>query len=282
MPSITSLGIRPWSKVVQHMDENDRWSAGATCSWLRVTVGAAAVARDEAMLGAVAIWRSKAAHLLKPDTRSRPLKRLSTGAAAVCWRPMHSGKHSIVSSAFIESTRVAVKRCREDSAGASLQKEAAGLAAANAVGIGPQLIAHAPDCVVMEWVDGLPLVDYLLRATQRAALWAVHELLDQCRRLDAVGLAKEEMTHPQRHVIITGPDRMILIDFDRANVCAQVRNVPQVCSYLSGRRLLQLLSRSNVSVDVATLRNAAAEYKRNPSDETYGAVRRCFGGTVQK
>ncbi len=87
----------------------------------------------------------------------------------------------------------------------------------------------------------------------------VGECLEICYVLDAIGVQKEEMTHPEKHIIVG--DRVYFIDFERSVLSEKPANVTQFCSYLR---------RFGVEIDVELLRT----YKRSYSRKAFEKIRR--------
>ncbi|GLE10658.1 hypothetical protein PINS_up022875 [Pythium insidiosum] len=127
-----------------------------------------------------------------------------------------------------------------------LETEAKWLAVMNRVGIGAQLVACGTGWMACELVDGLNVVDFLATmATQSSAYWVLREMLCQCFTIDMMGINKEEMTHPTRHIIVhavtTGAKskdrpadqrrhwRCVFIDFEKCSLTKKPKNVTQIC-----------------------------------------------------
>ncbi len=133
-------------------------------------------------------------------------------------------------------------------------KEAKFLTLLQPFGFVPELYAIDPWGlkIVMQRLSGSSIRDTF-------SAGVVSECLEICYILDAIGVQKEEMTHPEKHIIVA--DRVYFIDFERSVLSERPANVTQFCSYLR---------RFGVEIDVELLR----AYKRSYSREAFEKIRR--------
>ncbi|WP_456369062.1 hypothetical protein [Geoglobus sp.] len=111
--------------------------------------------------------------------------------------------------------------------------------------------------IEMEYVKGRE-IGKSLRSLQRRD---VERMLEICRVLDRLGIQKEEMNHPDRHIIIS--DRVVFIDFERSVYRSRPSNLTQFAVYLNTR--LGLMSHGELSV-------LLKKYKREFTDDAYREV----------
>ena len=109
----------------------------------------------------------------------------------------------------------------------------------------------------MEYVKGRE-IGKSLRSLQTRD---VERMLEICRVLDRLGIQKEEMNHPDRHIIIS--DRVVFIDFERSVYRSRPSNLTQFAVYLNTR--LGLMSHGELSV-------LLKKYKREFTDDAYREV----------
>ncbi len=83
----------------------------------------------------------------------------------------------------------------------------------------------------------------------------VEKCLDICFLLDTIGIQKEEMTHPQKHILVSN-SKVFFIDFERSVMTSKPANVTQFCTYLR---------KMGVDVPVELLR----AYKRKKSRKDF-------------
>ena len=77
----------------------------------------------------------------------------------------------------------------------------------------------------------------------RMVCGVIAELFFQCFIMDNLGINKEEMSHPHKHIIIAAKTRKpVLIDFERCHFTQKPSNVTQFCSYLLSSNVQQILA----------------------------------------
>ncbi|MBC7114362.1 MAG: putative serine/threonine protein kinase [Archaeoglobi archaeon] len=106
--------------------------------------------------------------------------------------------------------------------------------------------------ILMKRIRGKFLPEALNRRT-------LSRCLEICFILDRLGVQKEEMNHPQRHIIVSG-DEIFFLDFERSHLSERPSNLTQFCSYL--RSL-------GFEVEIRLLK----EYKRVYSSKLFERIR---------
>jgi release factor glutamine methyltransferase len=140
------------------------------------------------------------------------------------------GKRGMIYTGQYQGKSVAVKVGYDP---VTSDKEARNLSKVRALGIGPQVLAHAPGVVIYEFVEGLTLRDYLASQPLPEAVEAVFtEIRRQCAVLDSYGIRKYEMTNPYKHVIINPSTlHVTLLDFERSKWMESANNVGQFAEF---------------------------------------------------
>jgi putative serine/threonine protein kinase len=126
---------------------------------------------------------------------------------------------------------VAVKLLRTDSAVASMEREAQIHSLANSLGIGPRIIKHSGEAIVMEYVEGVRLGEYIASKPQGLQL-VVEDVLRQCYVMDVNGLDHGQLTDSSDHVIVQENNRPRIIDFSHASTTRKTSNLTSFVSYL--------------------------------------------------
>ncbi len=138
---------------------------------------------------------------------------LGVGYCGVVLRVRHKGQDRVL------------KALREPAPQASLRIESAMLMRANTVNVGPQYIAHSDNFLLMDYISGPMLVDWL-QASQSADMIhaVVSQLIHQAYRLDQLGLDHGDLRCITAHALVrsAGP---ILIDFSGASLDRRPANV---------------------------------------------------------
>ena len=179
----------------------------------------------------------------------------------------------IVTQAIIEGKPIAVKMRRLDADRPSMDEEARLLRLANAVKVGPRLIAATTNLLAMELVDGVPLFRWAEGSViKRSVLKRVlSHLLDACFRLDAVGLDHGELSHAPRNVLIEH-DEACIVDFESASMVRRVANVTSLLQYFLFGSLSKTLHSSKIFPAKKKILKSLTEYKREGSIESYEAL----------
>ncbi|HEW89855.1 MAG TPA: serine/threonine protein kinase [Candidatus Bathyarchaeota archaeon] len=188
----------------------------------------------------------------------------------------------VLAARTADGRRVALKVRRTDADRRDLTHEARMLAMANSVGVGPRLLAHHADLLVMEFIDGPHLPDWLSSRPERQILASVlRELLEKCRRLDEIRLDHGELSRAHSHVIIQprpgGRFEPRIVDFESASDKRRPSNVTSICQYLFISGLSGLLADILGPVDREALVGALRAYKREMSDHAFSAVLEACG-----
>lgn len=144
------------------------------------------------------------------------------------------GYVGIVVVAYTEFGKAALKIRRVDADRKEMYHEGEMLERANATNVGPKLYATSENFLLMEliagkhfpeWIDSLEEKDYFLVKT------IVKNVLEQCYRLDEIGLDHGELSRAQKHIIVDEKNVPHLIDFETASINRRVSNVTSVCQY---------------------------------------------------
>jgi putative serine/threonine protein kinase len=166
----------------------------------------------------------------------------------------------LVVLAHLDGQRVALKIRRVDTDRLGLQHEAEMLAKANSVSVGPKLMRASTNFLLMQFIDGDLLPKWLeTHREKEQARSVLSEILEQCWRLDAIGLDHGELSKAPKHVIINRRGKPFIVDFETANLNRKSSNVTSICQYLfiSGavsRLIAEKLGERNKKAIVEALR----------------------------
>ena len=139
----------------------------------------------------------------------------------------------VVVIAILNGKRLAVKIRRTDADRANLLHEADMLSKANSASVGPKLFGASRNFLLMEFIDGELLPDWLEENKDTAgARRVLGEVLEQCFRLDEAGLDHGELSKAPKHVIVDRALKPWIVDFETSSVGRRPANVSAICSYL--------------------------------------------------
>jgi putative serine/threonine protein kinase len=176
-------------------------------------------------------------------SRLKELERLKvravefTGEKRVFELPvLGKGCVGIVVTAYTSLGRAALKIRRIDADRKGMFHESKMLKRANAMKVGPQLLGVSENFLLMEFVEGINLPQWVESLSgndvQSRVRRVLHDILEQCYRLDEAGLDHGELSNAPKHIIVNADEQPFLVDFETASINRKVANVTSVCQYL--------------------------------------------------
>jgi putative serine/threonine protein kinase len=181
----------------------------------------------------------------------------------------------IVVTAHLGGQRVALKIRRVDADRAGLEHEARMLAKANSVQVGPKLIGVSKNFLLMQLVDGWLLPEWLSGHGEKGLVRGVlGKVLEQCWRLDSVGLDHGELSKAPKHIIVNKHHEPFLVDFETASVDRKPANVTSACQFLFtshgavAKTVAEVLGEVNREETIDALRR----YKNERSRENFNRI----------
>ena len=142
------------------------------------------------------------------------------------------------------------------------------LAKANTVNVGPKLISASTNFLLMQFIDGKLLPNWLEthKQTGRKRVYTVlREVLEQCWRLDTTGLDHGELSKAPKHVIVSKKQQPFLVDFETASVNRRTANVTAISQYLFAGKspVAHMVAEAFGEMDHKELVEALRRYKGN-------------------
>jgi putative serine/threonine protein kinase len=183
----------------------------------------------------------------------------------------------IVVAALVNKTRVALKIRRVDADRLEMKHEAGMLKIANHVGVGPSLIGVSDNFLLMEFVEGTLLPEWIKevkgKRTRNRIRRVLRDVLEQCWLLDEAGLDHGELSRAPKHIIVCIDSKVHIVDFETASVQRRVSNVTSICQYFFvGSQIAKILRRKLGTIDQETLRTNLKNYKLNRSRENFNQI----------
>ncbi len=180
----------------------------------------------------------------------------------------------IVTIARRNKEKVALKIRRVDADRSKMQREAEMLKKANSIHIGPRLLGVSKNFLLMQFIDGCLLPKWLEKRKGKAQIRKVlREVLEQCWRLDKVGLDHGELSHAPKHIIIDKRGKPFIVDFETASLNRRPSNVTSICQYLfisstAAKMVAEKLGEKNKKAIIESLRC----YKNDRNRENFEKV----------
>ncbi len=172
----------------------------------------------------------------KVQIKSRIKELMALGVESISFQgKLEIGTISILGKGYvgivvlgkIGRKKVAVKIRRNDSPRKNLKKEAELLKIINEYKIGPKLVTFSKNFLVMEYLDGEKIGDWVVDLKKKGGFsrlkTIIKKILEDCYRLDRIGLDHGELSNLSKHVIIG--KRITIIDFESSSMNRKVSNV---------------------------------------------------------
>ena len=172
----------------------------------------------------------------KAQIKSRIKELMALGVESISFQgKLEIGTISILGKGYvgivvlgkIGRKKVAVKIRRNDSPRKNLKKEAELLKIINEYKIGPKLVAFSKNFLVMEYLDGEKIGDWVVDLKKKGdssrLKTIIKKILEDCYRLDRIGLDHGELSNLSKHVIVG--KKITIIDFESSSMNRKVSNV---------------------------------------------------------
>lgn len=173
---------------------------------------------------------------------------------------------------------VALKSRRTDADRDSMEREASLLKIANSLGVGPQYIGHTENLMVMEYVGGQSIGDWIGAASALEFRGVASAVLDQCYTLDRAGVDHGELGRMGRHVIVRENGEPCIIDFESASTTRRTANVTSAAQSLFLHGAIAARSRKFYpGVDPSRAIALLKKYKSDRTRDSYDDLAECLG-----
>jgi len=127
--------------------------------------------------------------------------------------------------------QVALKIRRLDSQRTEMKSEAKLLGLVNSVNVGPKLFDYSKNFVIMEYLDGEKIGNWISslsgRGSSKKLKVVIKTILEDCFRLDQLGFDHGELSSISKHVIV-GNKKPTLIDFESSSIKRKASNVTSI------------------------------------------------------
>jgi release factor glutamine methyltransferase len=140
-----------------------------------------------------------------------------------------------------------------------LENEAKWLARLNEHQIGPKLYFTGSGYLVMEFIEGPRLGEWMAEQGPEEIRKMLILILEQCFKIDQLGVNKQEMHHPYKHILIS-KGKPVLIDFERCKETESPGNVTQFLEFIS--RSKEELGKKGLKISLEKMRRLGKEYRK--------------------
>ncbi|MDA4125996.1 MAG: serine/threonine protein kinase [Thaumarchaeota archaeon] len=186
------------------------------------------------------------------------------------------GTVGVVVRAWANGELRALKIRRTDANRPDMEQEFRITTHANRVGVGPTVYSHSKDLILMKLLESQEIGDWIksLPGTGRRqrARDLLHSLLNQCRKLDIIGIDHGQLSNLRKHAVVA-EGKPWIIDFESAGTARKPRNVTTAAQYLLIGGAISPMFRRTLGIrETKTLLSLLAEYKHDLSDFAYAKI----------
>jgi len=180
----------------------------------------------------------------------------------------------IVTIAYRNGEKAALKIRRVDADRSKMQPEAKMLKKANSVHVGPRLLCVSKNFLLMQFIDGDLLPKWLDKQMGKALMRKVlREVLEQCWQLDVAGLDHGELSHAPKHIIVDKKGSPFIVDFETASLNRKPSNVTSICQFLFiGGVVAEKVAEKIGGKDNKAIIEVLRLYKRDRTRENFETV----------
>ena len=185
------------------------------------------------------------------------------------------GKRGIVFTGYYKNKKTAIKiKNPESEAVLRINNEINFLKILNKKNIGPKLLFYDKDFFAYGFVEGINISEFLEKPiiNKKAIIDLIKKIMSQMYIMDKLKINKEEMSHPQKHIIINKKNKPVLIDFERAHCTIKPSNATQFCDFLISKHMATILKSNNIKIDDKKIISAAKKYKKQQNKENFNRI----------
>lgn len=170
---------------------------------------------------------------------------------------------------------VALKIRRMDSSRTGMTSEAKFLRLANKVNVGPKMLASSKNFIIMEYLEGKKLVDWIRDLKGRGSALkfrtTIRKILEDCYTLDNIHLDHGELSYLHKHIIVGRSPQ--IIDFESASTHRRVSNVTSATQAIFiGSGLANMVKKIMKTPNKNELIASLKKYKHEQSRENFDTV----------
>lgn len=171
------------------------------------------------------------------------------------------GKRSLVYLGTLNGKKVIIKRIKSNTKAInSIKKEAYWLKKLEKYKFSPKLIKQGKNYVVIEFIQGEKILDFLEKANKADSLKVISRIINICKALDKLNITKQEMHKPLKHILVY-KNNPRFIDFERSKFSKKPKNLTQFCQFLTSKRVSLILNKKGIKINKIKLRIFLKKYK---------------------
>lgn len=177
------------------------------------------------------------------------------------------GKRGIVFTGILKSKKVGIKSKNPDSTAIGRMKnESTMLKRLNNYKIGPKFLFSGENFLVYEFAEGIFFPDFLEKSNKKDILIVLEKVFSQLKEMDKLGINKEEMHRPLKHIIVSKDLNPVMIDFERAHFTEKSQNITQFSKFLSSGGVQEIISKKGLKYDLKDVIDLTKKYRAKVID----------------
>ena len=213
-------------------------------------------------------------------SRLKELEKLKIKSIALTG-PTTLGKLAILGKGYVgvvvlakkNSKQVALKIRRMDSQRDGMKSEAALLKVVNSQKVGPKMIESSKNFLVMEYLDGVKIGEWLKSVkgvgSAKKVKTTIRSILEDCYKLDQIGFDHGELSNISKHVIV-GKTKSTLIDFESSSTKRRPSNITSITQAIYiGSGIAKMIQKIYKNPPKEKIIEALKQYKQDRSEESF-------------
>ncbi|MBS7655864.1 serine/threonine protein kinase [Candidatus Bathyarchaeota archaeon] len=178
----------------------------------------------------------------------------------------------IVVKTYFNGNKAALKIRRVDADRADLTHEAFMLKKVNMHNIGPKLYGFTKNFILMEFINGQSIIEWVKKLQDnygKKLKKVLMKILEECFKLDNLGLDHGELSRAHKHILINEYDTPIIVDFETASNKRKPSNLTKICHFLFFQSEIAFKINKILNISLEDLREALKAYKINKTQENF-------------
>lgn len=177
------------------------------------------------------------------------------------------GKRGIVFTGIQKLKKVAIKSKNPDSTAIGRMKnESTMLKRLNDFGIGPKFLFSGENYLAYVFVEGMFFPDFLEKESKENILVVLKRVFSQLKKMDELGINKEEMHRPLKHIIVTENFDPVMIDFERAHFTEKPQNITQFSKFMSSGGVQEIIAKKGLKYVMKDVIDLTKKYRAKEID----------------
>ncbi len=214
------------------------------------------IAKNHIFFEDLLVYLIKKPELLKSIEKkgAKNIEYFTKGHRGMLFKCDYKGKKCVIKSKLPESKAVG-----------RMANEGKWLKILNKKGVGPKLFFANKDFFIYEFIPGPFIMKGIEPLKKKPIIKILENVFNQMFILDKLGIDKEEMHHPFKHVIITKNNKPVLVDFERCHKTQKPKNVTQFCQCVLS--ISKFLAEKSIKINKDEIIALAKNYKKNPTKQ---------------